>query len=374
MSTNILDALPAYPDEPTPPPAPPAPPKPKGFPLHPNFWWGLLWSVGSLLLTQVPAGIVVAIIMVGGSLLFPKLVPPEAMQDPAQMMQNPVILIAMGIGLVIAHLLLIALSLVCLRVLAGRDWHRQVALRPPSFRHVLLTFAIVPAFMVLASASAYFFGEVLHFPSMLKQLMGDLEGITGPATVIAAAIIGVMPAFSEEFWCRAFLGRGIVGKHGYVLGVLGTSFLFGAIHVDPVQGCMAMVLGIILHYAYLTSRSLMVPMLLHFLNNSLAVALGGVEAWQQVVPNKDLPAWPVLAAAAFLLLAVAYAFYQSRARLVTPEGAEPWQPPYPGVVWPPPGSATTVRSPGLSALSILLVLLGLAAFAGAAFAALNGLL
>lgn len=370
MSTNILDALPAYPDESTPPPAPP---KPKGFPLHPNFWWGLLWSAASLLLTQVPGGIVVAVILVAGSLLFPRLVPPAAMQNPAEMMRNPVILIAMGLGLVIAHVLLIVLSLVCLRVLAGRDWQRQVALRPPNFRHVLLTFAIVPAFMVLASASAYFFAEVLGFPSMLKELMGDLEGITGPATVIAAAIIGVMPAFSEELWCRAFLGRGLVGKHGYVLGVLGTSFLFGAIHIDPVQGCMAMVLGIVLHCAYLTSRSLMVPMLLHFLNNSLAVALGSVEAWQLVVPNKDLPAWPVLAAAALLLLAVAYAFFQSRARLVTPEGAEPWQPPYPGVVCPPPGSATVVRSPGLSALSVALVVSGLAAFAAAAFAALRGL-
>ncbi|MFO0841641.1 MAG: CPBP family intramembrane glutamic endopeptidase [Gemmataceae bacterium] len=370
MSTNILDAQPAYPDEPA---SPPPPPKPKGFPLHPNFWWGLLWSVGSLLLTQVPAAAVIIVILLGVTLLFPRLVPPEAMQDAAGMMQNPVILIAMGLGLVIAHLLLFALSLVCLRILAGRDWHRQVALRPPSAGHVLLTFAIVPAFMVLASASTYFFGELLGFPSLLKMVMGDLEGMTGPAMVIAAAIIGVLPAFSEEFWCRAFLGRGIVGKHGYVLGVLGTSFLFGAIHLDPVQGCMAMVLGVVMHYAYLTSRSLLVPMLLHFLNNTLAVALGGVETWQKVVPNKDLPAWPVLAAAGLLLLAVAYAFYQSRARLVTPEAAEPWRPPYPGVVCPPPGSATAVLSPGLSALSTILVLAGLAAFAAAAFAALRWL-
>jgi hypothetical protein len=369
MSTDIQDALPAYPDE-----APPPPPKPREFPLHPNFWWGILWSVGSLLLTQVPGGVVVAIILIGGSILFPKILPAEAMQNPSTLMQHPVALIAMGVGLVIAHLLMIGLSLACLRVLAGRTWHRQVALRAPSFSHLVLTVAVVPAFMVLASASMYYFGEVLRFPSLFKSLMGDLEGaFTGPAVFVAAAIIGVMPAFSEELWCRAFLGRGLVGKHGYVLGVLGTSLLFGAIHIDPVQGSMAMVLGVVIHYVYLTSRSLLIPMLLHFLNNCLAVLLSGVEVWQTIVPAGKLPAWPVLAAAGFLLLAVAYAFFQSRARLVTPEGAEPWAPPYPGVVCPPPGSATVVRSPGFSALSGLLVVSALGAFAGAAYAVLRGL-
>jgi membrane protease YdiL (CAAX protease family) len=368
-SEMIMDAVPVYPDEPPPPP-PPQPPR--EFPLHPNFWWGILWSVGSLLMTQVPGGIVVAVVLIGGSILFPKVLPPEAMQNTAKMMQNPVALIAMGVGLVIAHLLLIALSLACLRVLAGRSWHRQVALRAPSFSHVVLTVALVPAFMVLASSSMYFFHKVLRFPSLFGALMGDLEGaFTGPAVFIAAAIIGVMPAFSEEFWCRAFLGRGIVGKHGYVLGVLGTSFLFGAIHIDPVQGSMAMVLGIVMHYAYLTSRSLLIPMLLHFLNNCLAVMLGGVEEWQTIVPSGELPAWPVLAASLFLLLAIAYAFYQSRARLMTPDGAEPWTPPFPGVVCPPPGSATVVRSPGFSVLSGLLVVSALGAFAGAAYLVLR---
>jgi uncharacterized protein len=371
MSSDIMDALPAYPDAPVPPPPPP---KPKGFPLHPNFWWGILWSIGALLLTQVPAGVVIAVIMVGASLLAPDAVPLDKMKTLGDMMQNNVALIAMGIGLVTAHALLFGLSLVCLRILAGRAWHRQVALRAPSLSHVVLTVALVPAFMVLASASMYFFRVVLGFPSLFSAMMGDLEGaFTGPAMFIAAAIIGISPAFSEEFWCRAFLGRGLVGKHGYVLGVLGTSFLFGAIHIDPVQGSMAMVLGVVMHYAYLTSRSLLIPMLLHFLNNGLAVMLGGVEAWQKVVPGETLPAWPVLAASLLLLAAVGYAFFQSRARLVTPEGAEPWRPPYPGVVCPPPDSVTEVRSPGPSALSAFLVVAGLAAFAGASFAVLRGL-
>src|SRR5207253_10760140 len=58
---------------------------------------------------------------------------------------------------------------------------------------------------------------------------------------------------------------------GIIPGILLTSFFFGAIHIDPHQGAMAMLLGIFLHYVYLTTRSLWMPMLLHFLVNSFSV-------------------------------------------------------------------------------------------------------
>src|SRR5262249_32034141 len=163
-----------------------------------------------------------------------------------------------------------------LRIVAGRDWPRQVALRLPSLTHVLLTLAIIPAFMVLGSG-AYALLRQLGVPS-LGDLMPGMPKMEEMAkmfeawpTVMAIAVLGLLPGIREELWCRAFLGRGIVGRHGVVLGVLGVSFLFGLIHIDPAQGLMAMFMGIVLHLLYLMSRSLLIPILLHFANNSLAV-------------------------------------------------------------------------------------------------------
>ena len=64
-----------------------------------------------------------------------------------------------------------------------------------------------------------------------------------------------------------------MGKYGAFWGVLMTSFFFGAIHGDPRQATYALCMGAVLHAIYLCSRSLVVPMLLHFSNNALAVAL-----------------------------------------------------------------------------------------------------
>src|SRR5262249_60205782 len=130
---------------------------------------------------------------------------------------------------------------------------------------------------------------------------------------VAVLVIAVMPAFSEEIWCRAFLGRGFIGQYGVVVGVMMASYFFGAIHILPHQGIMAMLMGLVLHYAYLTTRSLLAPMLLHFLNNATSVlgtALGEETAKVDAAPEQI--AMSLYASALVLLIAVGLALYQSR--------------------------------------------------------------
>src|SRR5262249_17275725 len=122
--------------------------------------------------------------------------------------------------------------------------------------------------------------------------MEELEKMfSGWPLPLAVLLIGAMPGLSEELWCRAYLGRGLGGQRGYVLGVLQTSLLFGLIHGDPCQGTMALLMGVMLHYVYLMTRSLLAPMLLHFLNNSLAVTLSRLPELAEVAGEKTLPPW-----------------------------------------------------------------------------------
>ncbi|MFO0879634.1 MAG: CPBP family intramembrane glutamic endopeptidase [Gemmataceae bacterium] len=369
MSNLVPDALPeGIPPGPVETAAAPADPAPvqatRRFPLHPNFWWALLWCVGALLFTQVPGAVVTIGVLLGA--VFLQFIALDDLGSTETLFSHPVGLVAVGAGVVAAHLLLIGMALLCLRLIAGRDWHRQVALRWPAFSHVLLVLLMVPAFMVLAHGGYYLFRHVLHLPSMLDMLGGGMEQVErsfgGMPLLAGALLIGVMPGLSEELWCRAFLGRGIVGRHGYLLGVLGTSFLFGLIHVDPCQGGMAMLVGMILHFIYLTSRSLLIPMVLHFLNNSLAVASTSLPQRAILLPEGEPAPWFLYLAAGLALLAIGWTLYQSRARLATLPGAEPWQPPFPGVTCPPSDSATVVATPFPSLVNIGLVSTALAFF------------
>jgi hypothetical protein len=197
----------------------------------------------------------------------------------------------------------------------------------------------------------------------MQELMESIKRWPLPLAIL---VIGLGPGVGEELWCRGFLGRGLVGRYGVVTGIALTSFFFGLIHLDPAQGVMAMLMGICLHFVYLTTRSLWLSILLHFLNNSASViALRFPQ--MEVLDKEPERFWILFAGAAVLAAAIAYAFYQSRARLVstTPGSTYCWQPDYPGVEYPPPGSGTIVAHPWPSALALSGVAIGLIVFAGA---------
>ena len=87
-------------------------------------------------------------------------------------------------------------------------------------------------------------------------------------------IVAIGPALWEELWCRGFLGQGLASRYGNLGSVLLTSLLFGMIHIDPQQGAFAFLMGIVLYLCYLASRSILIPMLMHFINNTLEVLDG----------------------------------------------------------------------------------------------------
>lgn len=361
------------PDAPPVPPLPATPTSiqaepPAGFQLpwrrpglpHPGFWWSVLWCILFLLFTQIPGAIVAAVILVGLWFLRPELFPPGGMADPNALMGSPAMSISLAVAFAITEVLVIGFSWLALRVLVGRDWTRQCALRRPGLAHLLLVLASVPAMILFANISYLLVRQLLPkqgggLPGM-EEMMKLLE--SWPA-LFAVLVIGVGPGIGEELWCRAFLGRGLVGNFGWIGGVVLTSFFFGLIHVDPSQGTMAMLMGVWLHLVYLTTRSLWMPILLHFLNNSLAVLASHLPLLKTLeIPLNQMP-WHLPAATMLALGAIGWALFQSRSRL---EGGF-WRPAYPGVEYPPPDSETRVVHPAPSLLAILATLAAMAALA-----------
>src|SRR5262249_20891356 len=167
--------------------------------------------------------------------------------------------------------------------------------------------------------------------AVAKQLLPSLIDLEQVAMIfgkwpwpVGVLVIGVGPGIAEELWFRGFFGRGLVGRHGLIVGVLLTSLLFGLIHIEPRQVAYGMVIGVLLHLSYVASRSLLVPMFLHAANNSVSVlamhipALAAIdEAAQQI---------PCFGAAVLVVVAVGWAFYKSHTSLtdVSDSGARPW--------------------------------------------------
>jgi membrane protease YdiL (CAAX protease family) len=156
------------------------------------------------------------------------------------------------------------------------------------------------------------------------------------AVALLALCVGVLPAVSEEFFLRGFLGRGLVARWGVIGGVLLTAVIFGAMHRDLVQSVYAACVGVLLHAAYLWSRSLLAPVLLHAAFNSRGAFLAFIP--QDTVPawltENAAPPWLLVIVAVLTLAAVCWLYASMRVCWILPSG-EIWTPGYPTAEMPP---------------------------------------
>jgi CAAX protease family protein len=233
---------------------------------------------------------------------------------------------------------------------------------------------LFPAVLLIGSGAADL-GRWLGVPG-LQSLESTMSGFGRLPWWLPVLLIGLGPGVGEELYYRGFLGRGLIGTHGVVAGVLLTALLFGVMHIIPIQVFYAPVIGVVLHYVYLQTRSLLMPMLLHTLNNGVGMLLlsedlkpytGGLrEAVEGADTHSTLFAAWVYAGSLALLAGVGYALYQTRGRVAAPDGGPaPWRPAFPGVAWPPPDSGAAVVYPRLNAAGALAAAAGVLAFAGA---------
>jgi membrane protease YdiL (CAAX protease family) len=288
-------------------------------------------------------------------------------------LQNAILMPALALAQVVT----ILFSILALLFMLGIHWPRRIGLRLPSAWHFLLTLLMVPAVVLLANA-AYAIAR-RYLPGISDLGLPGMEDMvktfgTWP-WYLAVLIIGLGPGLGEELWCRGFLGLGLFGRNGIVARVMVASFFFGLIHGDPRQGTMAALMGLCLHYIYLTTRSLWMPILVHALNNSTSVLGARFETAKVLDQEPEMIPWYLYAGAAVLFVTLAISLYHTHARLKNERPDEPplWQPTYPGVEHPPPGCGVVVAYPRPGLLDFGLVFLGAATFGCAiAWAALTG--
>ncbi len=211
----------------------------------------------------------------------------------------------------------------------GKRFFRAIPFRRPALRHVGLLLLLVLPLTVMDSFLAQTLIEVWESAAGVSPSQGDLptvlDGITGQSSVVMLLVLlAVMPALGEELVFRGVIGRGLIARRGIVAGVLCTSLLFSIVHLNPVQGVGVFFVGVMCHVAYLATRTIAAPMLLHFLYNALPVfllkhfadqkAAGGAEDFVSSIP-------PLMAlAAAVCVAALGCLLWKSRVQYFDAEG------------------------------------------------------
>lgn len=115
----------------------------------------------------------------------------------------------------------------------------------------------------------YFENLEIEAENMFERFL-DVRGMG--SLLINIVIVAVIPALGEELMFRGVLQKIFIRwtKNTFI-GVLITSLAFAVMHMQFLSVLPRFVLGMVLGYMFVWTRSLWMPILAHFVNNALAV-------------------------------------------------------------------------------------------------------
>lgn len=152
--------------------------------------------------------------------------------------------------------------IVWLRHRAGRGSAIHLGLRRLHLPMILWGVVIVVASGVVIEPLLALFPTEAY--DGVQQTIG-LGGWAILSSVIAAPIL-------EEILFRGLIFESCAERWGRGVGLVLSALLFGVIHIVPVQVINAFVVGLILGYVYLRTRSLLSVIIIHAFNNAIAYA------------------------------------------------------------------------------------------------------
>lgn len=190
------------------------------------------------------------------------------------------------------QILFILLPAIIFSKLFYSDVTRFLRIKIPSWKEVLLyTIGIAILTILLQNylyIQNYFIDQLANNIPMvqsLKELLDTLNAYVEKTygnllkannifeAVLIVFVVAIIPALSEEVMFRGFIQRSFEFKMKPFYAALLTAVFFGANHFNPYGLIPLIILGLYFGYAAYMSGSIIIPIILHFLNNFTAVML-----------------------------------------------------------------------------------------------------
>ena len=141
-------------------------------------------------------------------------------------------------------------------------------------------------------------------PEWLEKVMDQmLEGSPLWATLLSVSVFA--PLF-EEWLCRGMILRGLLTKMKPATAIVISAAFFAILHMNPWQAIPAFCLGLLFGFVYYKTGSLKLTMLMHCVNNTMAVVLSKIPVLKEAETFMDVMN-PWAYAGAYICLALALA-------------------------------------------------------------------
>ena len=138
-------------------------------------------------------------------------------------------------------------------------------IRIPSLITLAGSVVLMLGIFIIIVVIAFFIGPYLPVPDESNAVL-QIE-IFDDNVLYSLLAIAVLPAIFEEILCRGFLLSGLSGQLPAKGAIILCSAFFACLHFDLARLPFTFLAGLALSYAALVSKSLLIPVFMHFLYN-----------------------------------------------------------------------------------------------------------
>lgn len=149
----------------------------------------------------------------------------------------------------------------------------------------LVTIVLALATMISADLPNYLnFKGTTAIPflkDMYDVVCSMLDKMTGGPLWSSFLVTAIFAPFFEEWLCRGMVLRGLLTKMKPAWAIIVSALFFALIHLNPWQALNAFIIGVVMGYVYYRTGNLLLTMLIHFVNNGLAVVLSNIPSFTE---------------------------------------------------------------------------------------------
>ncbi len=175
-------------------------------------------------------------------------------------------------GLIKTQLLLILLPIILIMRISKKDIKSTFNLNYTNSLNFLLVLIAALPLLLLSGILGQLINFLFPVSESYIEAMQKLITVQEKGLWFTIFVVGVLPGVCEEVMFRGFILNALK-KKGIWYGIIFSAVLFGAFHLDPFRFLPVTLLGIWLGYLAVKTKSLYVPILAHFTQNSLAIII-----------------------------------------------------------------------------------------------------
>lgn len=176
---------------------------------------------------------------------------------------------------------------------------------------IIISFAVIPMVTITSFLSSFIFYPVIN------DFVMDLSAYP---FWLSFLVVAIFPSLFEEFMIRGAICAEYEGVSIKKASII-TGLFFGIMHMNFHQSIYTGLFGVLYAYLLYQTRSIWAPILLHFINNGLAVVLAYSESyvtWNDNIWN-DTPMFLAIYGGASLVLAPVFIICLKKIRAVYQE-------------------------------------------------------